>query len=211
MSKHLKKPIFSLATAFLGATFYILFPAQEYTQAYISGIVFLVLLPLLVIRFIFKDSLVHYGFGIKPTTETFKMTAFFFIGSLFCFVLLLFLFPQIAAQSRSRESDGGFLLFLIYAFILTGIQIFLYDFIFRAFLQRSWEKILGVWSIGFQFLCLLAFLFASQSLSWASTSILFSGLISGFIMQTTRSFFLCFFFSWLFAIISNMIISRFFS
>lgn len=204
-----KKPLFAVATAIVGAVFFILLPAKEYSQAYISAFVFLILLPSLVIRYVFKEKVSVYGFDKTPNTRQIVWVSATLVASIMVYLTAFSLVDGLKQASPDRSISGGLFLFLIYALFLSTLQAGIYEFFFRSFLQLSLAKYFGIWSVALQTALFVAFLAFSGNLGWATMPLVFSSIVSGLIMHFTRSFLLCFLFSWLFVIIGDVIVLRF--
>lgn len=209
MRRSQQKIGFAMLCALLAAGLFILFPAPEYSQAYISGFVFLVLFPYFVIRFLFRETLKNYGFGIRISKNSVLLTLFILAIAIFLSFTFRALFPTLYTPNISIGE--GFLIFFLYTGILYPLQTFLYEFFFRAFIQRSVESVLGIWAILLQEIALICFLGISGGGILSSFNLILGGMFSGVVFYLTKSFWLCFLFSWLFGILTGVMGARFFA
>ena len=204
------KIIFLGVTVFLalvGATF---FPVQDNFQSLFSGFIFMVLFPFLVVKFVFKEPIRNYGvFFPQLTKKTFLQITLLFFLALALFFLLFSYTPIGENYFPSSFPLNGFFYFII-SILIGGLFSLLFSSFFQGFLLFILEKFFKEWGILLQWFCFILFLLLSGGFNWDMTPYIIISLFSGIVAYLTRSFFIGFLFTWIFVILSDMLLLKFF-
>lgn len=179
-------------------------PAQGVWGSIVVMSAFLLVLPVLFIRFIVRERVAGYGFawGKWKSVMFWTILPFILFNALFgCIFYYADVFPNFSVPVIVRTS---FRWFLAYVAIM-GTYLFLYQAFFCGFILGLWRKV-GMWqAVAVQTLLFTVFL-TIRSWPGEMTGILViyitSGILSGTATYRTKSIFPAFLFSYLSAILA---------
>jgi hypothetical protein len=209
-SQKLKNSILGI-TAIISIAGTLFFPSSGTIQPFVSGIVFLLVFPYLVTRFILKESPRVYGFTLPLFTKKRSLQALFlFLLSLGLFFLLFIYTPLGHHYFPPKFLSEQFLFFFLYSILGGGAFSLMYSSFFQGFLFFALEPITKEWTILIQWFCFIVFLAITGTFGWDMTLYLYVALFSGALVRLSRSFFSGFIFTWAFVILVDMILLKFF-
>lgn len=205
------KTIFLGLIALIGVAGAFLFPTQNLFQTFLAGIAFLIIFPYLTIKFILKESVKQYGLTFPPFNKKF----FLQFGSLF--LISLGLFFVLFAYTPLREHyfpptflSQRFFFFFLYSILVGGTFSLIFSAFFQGFLLFYFERLSKEWAILLQWFCFILFLFIAGDLEWNMTLYIYISLFSGALAYISRSFLTSFIFTWIFVILADMFLLKFF-
>lgn len=179
------------------------FPVDNVIQLLVSHIVFLVVLPILYIKFLLKEKITSFGIAWGKVGE----------GSLWLFLGLIVVAGGLFFLSHATNLLNRFALplelrlhfgfFLLYLFII-GIYLFIFEFFFRGFVFFVWERVIGKEAIIVQagFFLIFIMLIPYQKTATALLGVAVMALWSGFLVSRSRSIVYSFSFSYISVILS---------
>ena len=167
------------------------FPNFElFNLAYWVGIIiiFYLIIPLLVIKLIFKHKLSEYGLSIKGVSKSYKIYLIFF----------LFMVPLIVFVSASEDFQNKYPFyspfgeslwpnFIIWQFLYL-FQFFALEFFFRGFMLHGIKKRFGFYSIWVMMIPYMMIHFGKPMIE--TISAVFAGIILGSLSLKSRSIWL---------------------
>lgn len=204
------KILFLLAITIIGIVGAIFFPTQNSFQTLLAGLVFMTIFPFLAVKFALKEPTREFGlfFPRLSKNQLIRILLVFFFA-LGLFFLLFTLTPLGDWYYPSTLPLQGFSFFLFTIFI-TGLFSLLYASFFQGFLYFFLEKLTREWAILLQWFCFIAFLFLVGALDWDMTPYVFTALFAGGVTRITQSFPISFLFTWIFVILVDMLLLKFF-
>lgn len=205
------KNIFLGVTAILAIAGAVFFPTNGLVQKFVSGIVFMTMFPYLVVRFALKESVNAYGltFPVLPG-RVWARIIFFFLLTLGLFLLLYKMTSLGRMYFPSPIISQGFFYFFLYSVVGGGIFSLLYSSFFQGFLLFFFRGLFKEWAILLQWMCFVGFLFLMGQWNASVMPYLYVALFSGTVVSLTRSFPIGFLFMWIFVILADMILLKFF-
>ena len=195
---HNKKLWMSNAVIVASLLLALYFPVDNVVQLLVAHIVFLVILPLLYIRFLLKEKVSAFGISWGKVG----------MGSLWLALGLFVVAVGLGMLSQSTDILSRFSLpltlrlnfgfFLLYLFVI-GVYIFIFEFFFRGFVLFVWENVIGMKAVVVQayFFLMFIMLLSYQKTIISLISITIMALISGFIAARSRSIVYSFSFSYI--------------
>lgn len=178
------------------------FPTDGGFQSMVASLAFLVLLPILFIRFFLRRPLADFGVSWGDAIQGMLWLVAFLVV-----IIVLFVWAHQYTDSLLRDQiplsvRSGFSSFLIYISI-AGLLLAAQEFFFRGFVLNVWKTTIGSGAILAQMLFSLVLpLVASRGLPGVGTlSIAILSLCSGWIAYRSRSIWYSFFFFFISAIL----------
>lgn len=197
-----------VGVAISGALF---FPAENTFQALVSGFLFLAVFPFVVVRFILREAVSDYGLSfVKIGSRKIFQIVGISLLAIIVFLIIALLSPFTEYYFPSLLLLGNFYFFIFFSVFLGGIFALIFTAFFQGFLLFTLEKYFHTWAILLQFLCFLAFLILVGDFDWDMAIFVYSALFAGVISQISRSFLFAFLFTWIFGILSDIVLLRFF-
>ena len=186
-------------------TIFSFMPTGDFSQEVTKSLFFLFLIPLIYIKYILKKDFSHFGFNLGN-----KKIGFFSAGlALIISLLTIYLLTIYTSFSQNYALTFGlsqsFMFFLIYQLVLLNVPLFFQEFFFKGFVIEMFREKLGYFSILFQAIIYLAPLFIISSNYWNIIPIVLVSVFGGISAYLSRSFF----YSYLFAIIFNILMDAF--
>ena len=182
-----------------------LFPEENYFQKIIISLVFLLVIPVLYIKIVLKESLKNFGLRIGNWKQGIAWIMLSLVGSFF----VIFLLYQYAGMAEKyyvpQNIIQDFGLFVFYESVLVSFFIALYEFFFRGFVMFSFSEKLGYWAVISQFALFILFLIIMKDFNWTFAPYITISFFSGVIAYKSRSLLYSFLFSLLFAVISDAV------
>lgn len=180
-------------------------PTGDFSQEVTKSLFFLFLIPLIYIKYILKKDFSSFGFNLGN-----KKIGFFSAGiALIISLLTIYLLTIYTSFSQNYTLTFGlsqsFLFFLVYELVLLNVPLFFQEFFFKGFVIEMFRKKLGYFSVLFQAIIYLAPLFIISSNYWNIIPIVLVSVFGGVSAYLSRSFF----YSYLFAIIFNILMDAF--
>ena len=172
-----------LSTLLLGLRYYNR-PSGNY---YLDGLFFYLLIPLLTILLIFRESPRHYGFTLGDWRAGLKIS----LGCMLAMTLVLFF---VARTPDFRVYYSGWYTSAAETIGLTAADLIGWEFFFRGFLLFGLARISGPYSILLQAVPFTLAHFGKPQLE--TLSCIFGGTIFGWIAWRTRSFIYPFLIHW---------------
>jgi membrane protease YdiL (CAAX protease family) len=170
---------------------YYLFPfdgkLNETVQAIASGLMFLLLLPVLYTKLILKESLGAIGFRGSVRRHGWISVPLVTVPVLSVLYLLVRYYPVEDGYYIPSVAVESFWLFVLYELLLVGTIIFLYEVFFRGFVQLLWLKPLGLVAVLLQAILFFVFVLVTDGVTWQSAPMLFAAISAGFVAHYTRS------------------------
>lgn len=182
---------------------YLFFPTSDIFQQIISSIAFLLVIPLLYIKFILKKSLASYGIQKgDPRRGIFLMVISIIISLLLFYAL--FQYTTLAKfYSLPPFVTQNFAVFVIYEFFLVGLFTLLYEFFFRGLIMFGLFKNTGYIAILAQFIIFSGLFLASGDVAWSTILYMIVSIFSGITAYQSRSLFYSFGATLIFIIIAD--------
>jgi len=182
-----------------------LFPEENYFQKIIISLVFLLVIPVLYIKIVLKESLRNFGLRIGNWKQGIAWIMLSLVGSFFI-IFLLYQYAGMAEKYHVPQNIiQNFGLFVFYESVLVSFFIALYEFFFRGFVMFSFSEKLGYWAVISQFALFILFLIIMKDFNWTFAPYLISAFFAGVIAYKSRSLFYSYLFSLLFVIISDAV------
>lgn len=137
---------------------YSVFPVEDdIFQGIISGVFFLLVIPLLCIKIILKESLSNYGLQWGNWKKGVILSAFSGLLSAAVVYLLYSYAPLVSQYQIPRFIADNFSLFVFYELVVSGSLIILYEFFFRGFILFSFRRQWGWGAVVLQALAAVVF------------------------------------------------------
>lgn len=182
---------------------YLFFPTNNVFQQIVSSIAFLLVIPLLFIKFILKKSFASYGVQKGDSRRGFFLMTLSIILSLL-FFYALFQYTTLAKfYSLPSFVTQNFAVFVIYEIFLVGLFTLLYEFFFRGLVMFGIFKNTGYISILAQFTIFSVLFLASGGIAWSTILYMIASIFSGITAYQSRSLFYSFGATLIFIIIAD--------
>lgn len=183
-----KKEIITFLVVFLCLLLAMTFPANGDFQLLSRIVFFLVVLPILYIKFILKKTVSEFGLNLRDN-RTGLLWAFIMLIASFLIALILFYFFHLETQYIIPAFViNNFWVFVFYELVVMNFILFVFEFFFRGFLQTILEKKVGIWAPLVQCAVFLGFLFLTQKLAWQYTPLIILSLTGGVVAYKSKSF-----------------------
>ncbi|MBK7106302.1 MAG: CPBP family intramembrane metalloprotease [Ignavibacteriae bacterium] len=163
------------------------FPSNEiysFMFWFLLDTILFLIIPILIIKYIFKEDLIKYGLTLKNFSIGFKISGI----SILVFIPIIFLLSQsenfVEYFPLMQSAKDDILIFIIYeiGFI---IFIFSWEFIFRGFLLFGLEEKFGIYSI---FIQIIPFVILHNGKPFIETfASIFGGIFLGYLALRFRS------------------------
>lgn len=200
-----KKSIFTVVLAIFCLLLHVMFPTRDHFQKVIVSLVFLLVLPVLYIKIVLKESLKNFGLKLGNWRQGVIWLLISFTASLLA-LYLIYNFAGFAEKyylpQRIIESFG---LFAFYEVLIVGFFVALYEFFFRGFVMFSFSEKLGLNAIILQFILFVLFLVIAKDFNWTFAPYLISAPFAGVIAYKSKSLIYSYLFSLLFVVISDAV------
>ena len=179
------------------------FPTDNALQALASGVVFLVVLPLLFIKLFLKKTFASFGFSWGNIRQGSVWLIVLLVAIALCLVGIVqftTMLNQFIVPVSIRSSFSMFLLYIM----ITGVYIMMFEFFFRGFVFFVWEKVIGI-KIALCVQTILFIVFLTVGVRGNVDIFLIvigaMSLLSGFLVFRSRSIAYSFLFSYISAIL----------
>lgn len=161
-----KKPLMTIGVVLVCLVLYGIFPTRNVFQQIVSSIAFLLVIPLLYIKIILKESLKNYGLQWGDRRQGVIWMGLLLLASLLIFYILLhytslpqkFQLPGLAAEKFS--------FFVMYELLLVGLFALLYEFFFRGLAMLGLKE-LGIWAVAIQSIVFASFFAVTNGFDWS--------------------------------------------
>lgn len=198
-----KKSVLTVILALFCLLLHIIFPTRDYFQKVIVSLIFLLVLPVLYIKIVLKESLKNFGLKLGDWRQGIIWLLISFTVSL-PVLYLIYNFTGFAEKyylpQKLIESFG---LFAFYEVLLVGFFVALYEFFFRGFVMFSFSENLRLNAVILQFVLFVLFLVIAKDFNWVFAPYLISAPFAGVIAYKSQSLIYSYLFSLLFIIISD--------
>lgn len=186
---------------------YGIFPTRNVFQQIVSSIAFLLVIPLLYIKIILKESLKNYGLRWGDRRQGTLWMGLSLLASILIFYILFhytslpqkFQLPGLVAEKFS--------FFVMYELLLVGLFALLYEFFFRGLVTLGLGE-LGVWSIAIQSIIFASFFAITGEFNWSAILFTLISPFAGFVAYRSRSILYSFGASLIFVIIADALAIR---
>ncbi len=166
---------------------FILFPVAGAAQNFTRSIFFLVVVPILYIKFILRKSLTDFGFSLKNKKEGLYWGGGMLLVSLLAAFLLIKFTGFKNNYAIPAYALNNFWLFLAYELIFVNIFFVLQEFFFKGFILFSFFERAGWWSVAISsgiFLLVLAF---TGSFVWQLVPMIILSITGSIVAYKSRS------------------------
>ncbi len=194
-----KEKVVISTVIFLCLLLSVTFPVSDSIQSISRSIFFLIILPILYIKLISKETLSSWGW-IKPNkiSGLFLSLILLALGSVLFFLLIRFVgfssHYQVPLFAKNSFAD-----FLLYELFFLNVYFFSQEVFFKSFVLFAFKQF-SAWAVLIQSGLYLLVLLISKDLSWQTTPFIFISLAGGWLTYKTKSFFYSYFFGLLFII-----------
>lgn len=179
----------------------VLFPMNGEFQSALALFTFLVVIPLLSLKIIFQKKLPQYGFTLPTERKIILEASGIFLGALLVYAILILVSP-IKPEYLMVEVTAPYAKeFFYHAVFWPGLLLFFFTVFFQAFLMKSWEEKIGLWSLLLSTLLFVLWLVIVDGIEWDIIPFIFFTPFAGFMLLRTQSIFYSFTFGWLFVIL----------
>lgn len=180
---------------------YYLFPVDtklnSVAQSIALGVAFFVILPILYVGLIRKESLSAIGLGPSVKRLGLLSVPLATISALAVLFLVVRYYPVGENYYIPSLAISSFPIFLLYEVLVVGTIAFLYEVFFRGLVQLLWLGRYGLSAVFFQFVIFSLFLLATDGIVWQSAPVLLAAVSSGFIAAYTKSLYYSWVSGWL--------------
>ena len=183
-----KKEIITFLVVFLCLLLAVSFPANGDFQLLSRIIFFLIILPVLFIKFVLKSQLQEFGLNLSDTRKGLLWSFVMLIVSYLIALILFYFFHLENKYTIPSFVIDNFWVFVFYELAVMNFIIFVFEFFFRGFLQTILERRIGFWSPLIQFFVFLVFLFLTQKLAWQYAPLIIVSLTGGIVAYKSKSF-----------------------
>lgn len=163
------------------------FPAQDNFQNFSRGLFFLILLPILYVKFILKRKLSDYGFNLQNKKAGLAWSAIMLAASFLIIFLMIRFFGFDKKYVIPAYIAHNFWIFLFYELVLVNFLLFINEFFFKGFVFFTFFEKLGFWSVLIQFLLYVLFYAAVGSMVWQIAPMLILSVAGGIVTYKSRS------------------------
>lgn len=195
-----RKLITTAAVILLCLVLSLAFPTDNIAQTVTRDLIFLIILPLLYVKFILKNNISLWGWNFqnRKVGLTWGLLAFL-LGTVIFYPLSQW--PAFA-QNYAVNSliAANFWYFLLYEFVFVNIFFFAQTFFYQGFVLYAFRRF-GVWTVAIQAALYLALLGLTNGLVWQSAPLIFWSLSGGTAAYKSRSFVPSYIFGLLFIIL----------
>lgn len=205
-----KEDLITLAVIVVCLGLFFLFPSQGPSQAITASLIFLFLVPFLYVKLILKKHLRSYGWQIGDWKKGILFAAVSLALSLLIFYAFYHYtnFPK--AYKLPLSATQTFWFFLFYEFLIVGFFLALYEFFFRGFFMFSFSGKIGLLAVAFQWFLFMAFLYLGGNFTWQNFPYIVAAAFSGLIAWKSRSLVYSFLSGFLFIVIADALVIKFF-
>jgi len=180
---------------------YSFFPSQNFTQNITKGLIFLVAVPLIYVKFILKRNLHEYGMVPQNHREGLIWGGIGLLFSLAIGYLLINFTPIKTSYPIPTGASTNFWFFMFYELVLVNLILFYQEFFYKGFVLNVFFQRFGAWSVIIQFLIYsIPLLILSDNL-WIVYPALVVSLVGGWVAYKSRTFFYSYLMALLFLII----------
>jgi glucose-6-phosphate-specific signal transduction histidine kinase len=205
MKRFLSTGLFVVATLLA----FRLFPADakmdETLQSGVLGAVFFLLLPMLYVVFVRKESLSTIGFQGSVKPRSFLAVPIAVIPCLVVWYTLLAVDNIGISYSLPGFVQRSFLLFILYETVLVGVISLLFEVFFRGLIMLSWLSNTGMFAVFLQGFLFVAFVAIFSSIDWGSVPMILAAFGAGAVAYRTKSIYYSWFSGWLILFLSDVI------
>ncbi len=181
----------------------IFFPADNIAQMITKNIFFLVILPVLYIKYILKKTLSDYGLNLKNAKDGILWSISMLVILLVISFVLIKKFNFSEKYVLNELVVVNFWAFIFYEMVFINILLFVEECFFRGFMLFTFERKIGFWSIFLQAVVSIILISASEGSFYQSLPGMMTAVTSGIIAAKSRSFFFSYLTAILFSIIFN--------
>jgi membrane protease YdiL (CAAX protease family) len=179
------------------------FPARDNFQQVVSSLTFLLVIPLVCVKIVLKETFGGYGLQIGEWKKGIVFLIFSLSASL-CVFYIFFNYTLIFENFRPPELvTGSFASFVLYEILLVGTFAAFYEFFFRGFLMFGFSEKLGKWSIALQAIVFIFYFLVIFQADWSLVLFAIAAPFSGLVAHQSRSLIYSFICSWLFIVLAD--------
>lgn len=186
------------------------FPAADPFQDILANLVFFVLLPISVIKFVLKAPFSQYGLSLRLRKKDFlwggaalAVALAGFFAAYWYTILGQFYYPSLIVSQ-------SFFLYCLYTVFLNGLIALCFTVFFYGFFLHGLKRIVSMWSIPAAILLFAATLASLNAFTWDSSVAIFFSVFAVALSYRTGNALVVFLSSWMFAIIVDTILLRLF-
>lgn len=205
-----KEDLITLAVIVVCLGLFFLFPSQGPAQAITASLIFLFLVPFLYVKLILKKGLRDYGWQIGDWKKGILFAAVSLVLSLLIFYAFYHYTDFPKAYKLPLSATQNFWFFLLYEFLIVGFFLALYEFFFRGFFMFSFSGKIGLLAVASQWFLFMAFLYLGGNLTWQNFPYIVAAAFSGLIAWKSRSLVYSFLSGFLFIVIADALVIKFF-
>lgn len=173
-------------------------------QTLLVSIAFFLVVPALYSKMILQESLKNFGWQKGRVFPG----VFFSIASVAVALVVIFLLTRYTAFAEEYRLpvlvQNQFIWFVSYELVLVTFTAFLYEFLFRGFIQMSWLRSLGIWAVFLQAMLFIGLLFLADDISWQKAPFILFCPLAGVIAYYSRSIWYSWAASWVFLFLTDI-------
>ena len=163
------------------------FPSKNEIQNLIGNLFFLVIAPILYIKFILKEKISQFGLNLKNKREGFLWGSLMFILSCATMYLLMTKTSFLSSYEVLVSMTKDFSIFLLMTLVFFNFILFIQEYFFHGFILSFFSLYIGKWAILIQFgIYFLTILIFKQNL-WNFFPSLILSLTGGVTAYRTQS------------------------
>lgn len=210
MKKTFNQELFSTSLVILACLFlFSIFPTKNIFQEIISSLTFFFVVPILYVKIILKKDLKEFGIQLGDRRKGIIFSSLALIMSL----LIAYVFFQYSSFSKNYTLPeiikNNFIFFIIYELFIVGFFTALYEFFFRGFIQFSFLKKVGFWSIILQTVLFVLMFLVTGSFGWSIVPFVVIAPFSGFVAWKSNSIVYSFFSTLIFIMLIDAFVIKF--
>jgi membrane protease YdiL (CAAX protease family) len=180
--------IVTVIIAVVCLTLSLVFPAVGIVQMLTKNIFFLIIVPVLYIKYIRKENLKDFGLNLRNK----KIGIIGGIIMLAVLALISFAYTQFAGFQDNYQLPGyvvdHFWYFVFYELVFVNFFLFIYDFFFRGFILFSLTPKFGLWAVLAQAVIFWSTLLLTKNFTWALAPTIILAPASGILTYKSKSF-----------------------
>jgi len=166
----------------------LVFPAVGIVQMLTKNIFFLIIVPVLYIKYIRKENLKDFGLNLRNKKTGLLGGAIMIAAS----ALISFAYIRSAGFEDNYQLPGyvinSFWYFVLYELVFVNFFLFIYEFFFRGFVLFSLKATFGLWAILAQVIIFWGSLLVTKNFTWAQSPAIILALFSGILAYKSKSF-----------------------
>lgn len=183
--------------------FFMLFPVSDAAQNFTRDIFFLVIVPILYVKFLLHKNLEDFGFNLRN-----KQAGLYWGGGMLLISLLLvFLLARFTGLKNNYHiptyATANFWLFLVYELLFVNISFVMQEIFFKGFILFSFREKLGAWSIVISAGILLLLLTTTGNFVWQLAPIVILSITGSIVAYKSRSWAYSYFMGIIFLLLTD--------